>query len=260
MRNGADMGQNNKDNKDAGQITPFQGPSLIPHPSSLIPHPSGLVDTFGRVHNNLRISVTDRCNLRCTYCMPEEVTFLAREHLLSFEEILRFVRAAVPLGIDKIRLTGGEPLMRRELSRLVRMLGEIEGIRDLGMTTNGILLADQAQEFHDAGLRRLNISLDTLDPGRFRQLARRDGLEKVIEGILAAKRAGFHPIKINAVSIRGITEIEVVPLARFAREHGLEMRFIEYMPIGADQWERNKVYFATRSWSNWRARSLLSCR
>jgi GTP 3',8-cyclase len=106
------------------------------------------------------------------------------------------------------------------------------------------LLADQAQEFYDAGLRRLNISLDTLDPGRFRQLARRDGLEKVIEGILAAKRAGFQPIKINAVSIRGITETEVVPLARFAREHGLEMRFIEYMPIGADQWERNKVYFA----------------
>src|SRR6266568_2351419 len=160
---------------------------------------SQLIDTFGRVHNNLRISVTDRCSLRCTYCMPEEVVFLDKGELLTFEEIVRFVQVAVPLGIDKIRLTGGEPLMRRELSGLVRMLREVDGIRDLGMTTNGILLADQAQEFHDAGLRRLNISLDTLNPERFRQLARRDGLERVIDGILAAKRAGFHPIKINAV-------------------------------------------------------------
>jgi cyclic pyranopterin phosphate synthase len=203
-----------------------------------------LIDTFGRVHNNLRISVTDRCNLRCTYCMAEDVVFMDKGELLSFEEIARFVRAAVPLGIDKIRLTGGEPLMRRDLPRLVRLLAAIDGIRDVGMTTNGILLADQAQAFFDAGLRRINISLDTLDPDRFRQITRRDGLEKVIAGIHAAKRAGFDPIKINAVSIRGFTESEVVPLARFAREHGLEMRFIEYMPIGADHWERGKVYFA----------------
>jgi cyclic pyranopterin phosphate synthase len=134
--------------------------------------------------------------------------------------------------------------MRRDLPRLVQMLRRIAGIRDIGMTTNGLLLAGQAQAFYDAGLRRINISLDTLDPERFRQLARRDGLEQVIAGILAAKRAGFDPIKINAVSIRGVTETEVVPLARFAREHGLEMRFIEYMPIGADHWERSKVYFA----------------
>jgi cyclic pyranopterin phosphate synthase len=205
---------------------------------------SPLIDTFGRIHNNLRISVTDRCNLRCTYCMPEEVTFIDRAELLTFEEIVRFVRVAVPLGIDKIRLTGGEPLMRRDLTRLVAMLHEIDGIRDLGLTTNGILLASQAQALYDAGLRRINISLDTLDPARFRQLARRDGLDKVIDGILAAKRAGFDPVKINAVSIRGITELEVGPLARFTRSHGLEMRFIEYMPIGADQWEREKVYFA----------------
>jgi cyclic pyranopterin phosphate synthase len=203
-----------------------------------------LIDTFGRVHNNLRISVTDRCNLRCTYCMPEEVTFLDRGELLSFEEITHFVEIAAPLGIDKIRLTGGEPLMRRDLPRLVRMLVGIPGIRDVGLTTNGLLLADQAQVFYDAGLRRINISLDTLNVDRFRQLTRRDGLDKVIAGILAAKKAGFDPIKVNAVSIRGITEHEVVPLARFAREHGLEMRFIEYMPIGADQWERGKVYFA----------------
>jgi cyclic pyranopterin phosphate synthase len=176
--------------------------------------------------------------------MPEEVQFLDREQLLSFEEITRFVRLAVPLGIDKIRLTGGEPLMRRDLVKLVRMLAAIEGIRDLGLTTNGILLAEVAAALYDAGLRRLNVSLDTLDPARFRQIARRDGLPRVIEGILEAKRAGFDPIKLNAVSIRGITEHEVVPLARFAREHGLEMRFIEYMPIGADQWERERVYFA----------------
>jgi cyclic pyranopterin phosphate synthase len=205
---------------------------------------SQLIDTFGRKHNNLRISVTDRCNLRCTYCMPEEVVFMDRAELLSFEEIAHFVRVAAPLGIDKIRLTGGEPLMRRELPRLVRLLSEIDGIRDIGLTTNGILLADQAQALYDAGLRRLNISLDALDPDRFRQLARRDGLDKVLAGIFAAKRAGFDPVKINAVSIRGVTEHEVVPLARFAREHSLEMRFIEYMPIGADQWERDKVYFA----------------
>ncbi len=124
------------------------------------------------------------------------------------------------------------------------MLCAIPGINDIGLTTNGILLADHAQALYDAGLRRINISLDTLDPERFRQLTRRDGLDKVIAGILAAKKAGFEPIKINAVSIRGITEHEVVPLAHFAREHGLEMRFIEYMPIGAEHWERDKVYFA----------------
>src|SRR5438309_6364061 len=138
-----------------------------------------LTDTFGRVHNNLRISVTDRCNLRCTYCMPEEVVFVDRAELLSFEEIVHFVRVAAPLGIDKIRLTGGEPLMRRDLPRLVRMIAAIEGIRDVGLTTNGLLLADQAEPLYDAGLRRINISLDTLDSGRFRELTRRDGLEKV---------------------------------------------------------------------------------
>ncbi|HZT82677.1 MAG TPA: GTP 3',8-cyclase MoaA [Gemmataceae bacterium] len=205
---------------------------------------SSLLDTFGRPHNNLRVSVTDRCNLRCTYCMPEEVAFLDRGELLTFEEIARLVRVAAPLGIDKVRLTGGEPLLRRDLPRLVRLLCDIEGIKDVGLTTNGLLLAGQAQALRDAGLRRINVSLDTLDPGRFRQLTRRDGLEKVIEGILAAKAAGFDPVKVNAVSIRGFTELDAVPLARFARQHGLEMRFIEYMPIGADRWERGKVYFA----------------
>src|SRR5438309_5993102 len=131
-----------------------------------------LIDTFGRVHNNLRISVTDRCNLRCTYCMPEDVTFMDRAELLTFEEITRFARVAAALGIDKIRLTGGEPLMRRDLATLVRMLAGIGGVRDLGITTNGILLAGQAQALYDAGLRRINVSLDTLSPERFFQLAR----------------------------------------------------------------------------------------
>jgi cyclic pyranopterin phosphate synthase len=203
-----------------------------------------LVDTFGRAHNNLRISVTDRCNLRCTYCMPEEVVFMDRAELLTFEEIAHFVRVAAPLGVDKIRLTGGEPLMRRHLEQLVRLLAAIPGIRDQGLTTNGLLLADHARALYDAGLRRINISLDTLDPRRFREVARRDGLDDVLEGIAAAKEAGFEPIKVNAVVIRGVTDQDVVPLARYAREHGLEMRYIEYMPIGAEAWERGKVYFA----------------
>jgi len=205
---------------------------------------SALIDTFGRVHNNLRISVTDRCNLRCTYCMPEEVTFLDKHELLSFEEITRFVEIVAPLGINKLRLTGGEPLLRRDLPRLIEMLDRVPGIDDISLTTNGLLLAQQAQALYDAGLRRINVSLDTLDPGRFREITRRDGLEHVLAGIQAARRVGFGPIKINAVSIRGITEHEVVPLAQYARENELEMRFIEYMPIGADSWERDKVFFA----------------
>jgi cyclic pyranopterin phosphate synthase len=203
-----------------------------------------LIDTFGRTHNNLRISVTDRCNLRCTYCMPEEVAFMDRAELLTFEEIAHFVAVAAPLGIDKLRLTGGEPLLRRDLPRLVAMLAAVPGIQDVGLTTNGLLLAQQAQALYDAGLRRINISLDTLDPQRFREVSRRDGLEQVLAGIEAAKQAGFAPIKLNAVSIRGLTDADAAPLARFAREQGMEMRFIEYMPIGAEAWERSKVYFA----------------
>ncbi len=204
-----------------------------------------LVDTFGRVHNNLRISVTDRCNIRCVYCMPEKVEFMPRDQLLSYEEIARFVRVAATLGIDKVRLTGGEPLLRKDIALLIRKLVEIEGIIDVGLTTNGMLLAPVAQTLWDAGLRRINVSLDTLDPARFLRLARRKGLEPTIEGILAAKQAGFSPVKINAVIIRGFNEEDIAPLGRFAREHGLEMRFIEYMPLDAGHlWEREKVVFA----------------
>src|SRR5882724_5749511 len=151
---------------------PISKPPAGADHSALSTQHSALIDSFGRVHNNLRISVTDRCNLRCTYCMPEEVVFLDKGELLTFEEMTHFVRVAAPLGIDKIRLTGGEPLMRKGLPALVAMLAAVPGIRDIGLTTNGLLLADQAQALYDAGLRRINISLDTLDAGRFRQLTR----------------------------------------------------------------------------------------
>ncbi len=205
-----------------------------------------LIDTFGRVHDNLRISVTDRCNLRCFYCMPaDNIEFMPRQELLTFEEIARVVRVAAGLGIRKLRLTGGEPLVRRELEKLVELLAAIPGIDDIGLTTNALLLDQQAEALYAAGLRRINISLDALDPVAFKQFTRRDGYERTLVGIRAAQRAGFDPIKINAVSVRGLTEDQIVPFGRFARETGLEVRFIEYMPLDADNaWERDKVLFA----------------
>jgi len=205
-----------------------------------------LIDTFGRVHNNLRISVTDRCNIRCFYCMPEDnPVFMARRQILTFEEIERFVRVAVRLGINKIRLTGGEPLVRRDLPVLVRKLAAFAEITDLALTTNGILLPELAGPLHDAGLRRINIHLDTLDPAKFERIVRRDGFERVLEGIFACKRLGYDPIKLNAVAVRGLIEDDLVPLAQFGREHGIEVRFIEFMPLDADgKWQRDKVLFA----------------
>jgi len=202
-----------------------------------------LVDAFGRIHTNLRISVTDRCNLRCFYCMPAEaVQFKPRHELLSYEEIERFVRVVAEMGVNKIRLTGGEPLVRNDIAELVRRLAAIPGIADLALTTNGLLLPDLAADLHAAGLHRLNISLDALDEATFQQIARRKGLERVLAGILAARRAGFRRIRLNAVSIRGLTEPQIVPLARFAREHGFELRFIEYMPLDAEgNWQRDEV-------------------
>lgn len=204
---------------------------------------SPLIDGFGRLHDNLRISVTDRCNIRCFYCMPErDVEFVPRAEILSFEEIERFVRIAVSLGVRKVRITGGEPLVRRGIEELVRRLARIAGIGDLALTTNGLLLAELAQSLYDAGLRRLNVHLDTLDRGRFFRITRRDALGRVLSGLEAARRAGFQPIKINAVAVKGLTEPDIVPLAHFGREHGCQVRFIEFMPLDAQGlWDRSRV-------------------
>jgi cyclic pyranopterin phosphate synthase len=205
--------------------------------------PEPLIDTFGRVHDNLRISVTDRCNIRCFYCMPEDgVKFMPREEILHFEEIERFVRAAVRLGITKLRITGGEPLVRKDLPVLVRKLAAIPGVEDLALTTNGVLLAGLAPALYDAGLRRLNIHLDTLDRARFERITRRDDLSAVLNGIERSLALGFGPIKINAVSVKGLTEPDVAPLARYGRERGIEIRFIEFMPLDAQRlWDRGAV-------------------
>jgi len=202
-----------------------------------------LADGFGRIHTNLRISVTDRCNIRCFYCMPEAgVKFVPRDEILSFEEIERFVRIAVGLGVDKLRVTGGEPLVRRDLPVLIRRLAAIPGIRDLALTTNGVALPELAEELYSAGLRRINVHLDTLDRERFRQITRRDDLDRVLEGLETARRLGFAPIKLNAVAVKNLVEPDVVPLTRYARENDFEVRFIEFMPLDAQQlWDRSKV-------------------
>lgn len=202
-----------------------------------------LVDRYGRIHSDLRISITDRCNIRCFYCMPaENVRFKPRSELLTFEEIERFVRVVARMGVNKLRLTGGEPLVRNDLAGLVGRLAAVPGIRDIALTTNGILLAEQAQGLKDAGLRRLNISLDALSAEKFKQITRREGYERVLEGIFTAQRVGFKKIKLNAVAIRGLTEEEVVPLGQFGRQHGLEVRFIEFMPLDADDaWQNDQV-------------------
>ena len=203
---------------------------------------SPLIDSFGRVHKNLRISVTDRCNIRCFYCMPEVVKFLPRKDVLTFEEIVRLARVFASVGIERIRLTGGEPLARRGLSDLVGMLKEVDGIKEIAATTNGLLLADQAAGLREAGLDRLNVSLDTLDADKFQQITRRNGLDEVIAGIEAAQEVGFDNIRMNAVAIAGLTESDIVPLAKFARQRGLELRFIEFMPLDGDQqWNSKSV-------------------
>ena len=207
---------------------------------------NGLGDTFGRMHDNLRISVTDRCNIRCYYCMPErDAAFVPREEILTYEEIERFVRLAATLGITKVRLTGGEPLVRKDLPELVRKVAAIPGIRDLALTTNGVLLADMAAPLYAAGLRRINIHLDTLDRERFLRITRRDELARVLAGIARCRELGFDPIKINAVAVKGLTEPDIVPLACFGRENGIEVRFIEFMPLDAQGlWDRGKVLLA----------------
>jgi len=200
-------------------------------------------DLYGRALRNLRISVTDRCNLRCAYCMPEEeYVWLPREELLHFEEIGRLVDVFVALGVDKVRLTGGEPLLRRDLPRLIRILAAKPGLRDLAITTNGVLLADQAVALRGAGLHRVTVSLDTLRPARFTALTRRDTHAQVLEGIAAVTRAGFTSTKLDMVVMRGVNDDELADLIEFARTVPAEVRFIEYMDVGgATRWSMDKV-------------------
>ena len=204
-----------------------------------------LIDSLGREIINLRISVTDRCNFRCTYCMPaDNVEFMDRSDLLTFEEIVRVANIVSGLGIHRLRLTGGEPLMRKDLVVLIGMLDKVEGIDDIAMTTNAFFLKEQAHSLRKAGLQRLNISLDALDPEKFKHVNRRDCLQQVLDGLAAASQAGYKSIKINAVAIRNFSEDEIMKLVELGRSDGFEIRFIEFMPLDADQkWERDKVLF-----------------
>ena len=199
-----------------------------------------MLDRFGRIHTNLRISVTDVCNFRCIYCMPEDMTFMPDAALMTFDEILHLARIFVALGANKVRITGGEPLVRPGVPALIRQLTQLEGLKDISLTTNGIGLIKQAQALYDAGLRRINVSLDTLNEEKFEQMTRRKVLSRVLEGLKAAHKCGFNPIKINAVAMRGFTDDEIVDLATFARQNDYQLRFIEFMPLDADDvWGRN---------------------
>jgi len=208
------------------------------------PRSGPLVDSYGRRIRNLRVSVTDRCNFRCVYCMPAEgLPWLPKGDILSYEEIERLVRMMVRIGVDEVRLTGGEPLVRKDLPELIRRLARLDGLGSLSLTTNGYLLKQQAHALAGAGLRRINVSLDTLDHEKFYTLTRRDALAKVLEGLEEIEKCPqVAPIKINAVAIRGFTEPEVVEFARLARRKPYEVRWIEFMPLDADQtWTKDDV-------------------
>lgn len=201
-----------------------------------------LIDRFGRVHNYLRISITDRCNLRCRYCMPNQgMVFKPRKELLTYEEIERIARVFVRLGIDKIRITGGEPLVRKDLPRLIDRLHAIDGVKTLAMTTNATLLAGVAAELKEKGLSALNISLDTFSREKFQHITQRDDFDEVIKGLKAALAAGFDPLKLNVVAISGFNDDEILNFAQFAFENRINVRFIEYMPFKDNDWKADKV-------------------
>jgi cyclic pyranopterin phosphate synthase len=209
--------------------------------------PPGLVDGFGRRHTDLRVSLTDRCNLRCTYCMPAEgLDWLPKPEVLTDDELVRLVGIAVRrLGIRTVRLTGGEPLLRRGLPALVDRLVGVDPTVEVSLTTNGIGLARMAPALRRAGLQRVNVSLDTLKPQRYVEITRRDRLDDVLAGLRAAREAGLAPVKINAVPVRGVNDDEIVSLTAFAIEHGFRMRFIESMPLDAQgAWERDRMVSA----------------
>ena len=203
-----------------------------------------LVDSWGRAIRSLRVSVTDKCNFRCTYCMPAEgLKWLPKPEVLTFEELARLVRVAAAMGVREIRLTGGEPLVRRDLPDLVRMLAGVPGVEDLSLTTNGVLLDRLAQLLVDAGLRRINVSLDSLSHVRFAEITRRDALDAVLRGLEEAERyPELRPIKVNCVAVKGFTEEEVPALAELARRKPYVVRFIEFMPLDADEaWRDDQV-------------------
>lgn len=211
---------------------------------SEIPASGPLVDSYGRRIRNMRISLTDKCNFRCTYCMPAEgLPWLSKADILSYEEIERITRIAVSLGIEQIRLTGGEPLVRRDVPELVRQLRTIEGLHSVSITTNGILLKQQAKALAEAGLTRINVSLDSLMREKFSKLTRRDQMDRVLEGLKEVEQyPDIHPIKINAVAIRNFSEEEVLDFVQFARRKAYIMRWIEFMPLDADQhWRKEDI-------------------
>ncbi len=209
------------------------------------PETRQLIDQYGRIARRLRISITDRCGFRCVYCMPESVTWLPRKELLSYEEFERLTRILVAFGVDRVRVTGGEPLVRRDVATLMGRLVAVPGVREVNLTTNAQALDRFAKPLWDAGLRRLNVSLDSLDRERFRQIARRDLLDDVLRGIQAAEAIGFRPIKVNMVVMRGVNHDEVPKFAALARTRGWDVRFIEFMPLDGDHiWNRDKVYTA----------------
>jgi cyclic pyranopterin phosphate synthase len=205
-------------------------------------------DTLNRPLKDLRISVTDRCNFRCSYCMPrDEYVWIDRSEILSFEEIARLSGLFVELGVEKVRLTGGEPLLRKDLDHLIGKLWNISGLKDICLTTNGALLSQQAGALKAAGLKRLNVSVDTLNPEKFKKITRRGDLSQVLQGLASAKNAGFNPIKVNAVIERGVNDDDILPLVEFSRSNGFSMRFIEYMDVGnANDWLSGQMLTASQ--------------
>jgi cyclic pyranopterin phosphate synthase len=208
---------------------------------------TALIDRYGRKVDYIRLSITDRCDFRCVYCMSEDMTFLPREEVLSLEECARLVQVFVSLGVSKVRITGGEPLVRKNALWLFEEVGKLEGLRELVVTTNGSQLEHQAAALKKAGVRRINISLDSLDAERFRQITRVGDLDKVLRGISAAKLAGFDSIKLNTVLMRGINDDETLPLLNFAVEQGIDIAFIEEMPLGDVDHSRDATYVSNEA-------------
>lgn len=201
-----------------------------------------LLDNFNRIINYLRISITDRCNLRCKYCVDEDFSFLPHDEVLRYEEIVRFVRICSELGVNKVRLTGGEPLVRKEISHLLKEINTINGIEDISLTTNGVYLGEKILELKEAGLRRINISLDTLKKEKFAFITGVDAFDNVLKGIEESIRAGLKPVKINTVIIKGFNDDEILDFARLAKKWGIHVRFIEFMPFGkSNLWDSSKI-------------------